>query len=66
MWLYTKGIQLEKDNESVVHGKLVHEYSYLNKKDKELLIDNLLMIDIIDKKYVHEVKLSSNAGIIFL
>lgn len=50
---------MEKDNERVAHGKLVHEYSYLNKKDKELFVDNLLKIDIIDKKYVHEVKLSS-------
>lgn len=50
---------MEKDNERVEHGKLVHEYSYLNKKNKELFIDNLLKLDIIDKKYVHEVKLSS-------
>src|SRR5690554_485040 len=50
---------MEKDNERVSHGKLVHEHSYSSMKNKELLIDNLLKIDIIDKKYIHEVKLSS-------
>ena len=43
---------MEKDNERVEHGKLVHEYSYLNKKNKELFIDNLLKLDIIDKNNV--------------
>lgn len=63
LWLYSKGIRLEKENERVLHGSLIHEYTYQSKQNKELYVDNLLKFDILDEKYVREVKLSSKMPI---
>lgn len=59
LWLFTKGITMEQNSDRVMAGKLVHENSYKRKQHKELLIDNLLRLDIVDKDYVREVKISS-------
>ncbi|MCR8743770.1 CRISPR-associated protein Cas4 [Romboutsia lituseburensis] len=58
LWLFTKGITMEQNSDRVMAGKLVHENSYKRKQHKELLIDNLLRLDIVDKDYVREVKIS--------
>jgi len=59
LWLFSKGITMEQNSDRVITGKLVHENSYKRKKHKELLIDNLLKLDIVDDTYVREVKISS-------
>lgn len=59
LWLFTKGITMEQNSDRVMSGKLIHENSYKRKQHKELLIDNLLKLDIMDSEYVREVKISS-------
>lgn len=59
LWLFSKGITMEQNSDRVMTGKLVHENSYKRKKHKELLIDNLLKLDILDDTYIREVKISS-------
>lgn len=59
LWLFDKGVSMESDNDRVIQGKVVHEESYKKQKSKEVLIDNLIRLDIIDKNYVKEVKISS-------
>lgn len=60
LWLFDKGISMESENDRVMQGKVVHEESYKKQKSKEVLIDNLIRLDIIDKNYVKEVKISSS------
>lgn len=56
LWFFSNGIQLEKDNEDVILGKLIDENSY-SKELKHILIDNTVNIDFIkDWKILHEVK----------
>ncbi|WP_085829428.1 CRISPR-associated protein Cas4 [Clostridium massiliodielmoense] len=59
LWLFSKGISMEDENDRVMSGKIIHEYSYNRKKNKEVLIDNILRLDILDKEYVREVKITS-------
>ncbi|KGG79720.1 CRISPR-associated protein Cas4 [Caloranaerobacter azorensis H53214] len=59
LWLYSKGITMEQNSDRVMIGKLVHENSYKRLKKKEVLIDDMLKIDILDDDYVREVKISS-------
>lgn len=59
LWLFDKGISMESESDRVTQGKVVHEESYKKQKSKEILIDNLIRLDIIDKNYVREVKISS-------
>lgn len=58
LWLHVHQIQFEQDSDQVLQGKVLHEQSYRNKKNKEYLIDDLIKIDIFDD-YVGEVKSSS-------
>lgn len=59
LWLFDKGICMESGNDRVLEGSIVHQESYKKAKTKELLIDNLIKVDIMDKNYVKEVKISS-------
>ncbi|WZL74335.1 CRISPR-associated protein Cas4 [Clostridiaceae bacterium 35-E11] len=59
LWLFSKGITMEDNSDRVLSGKLVHKNSYSRAKNKEILIDNILKVDILDKDYVREVKISS-------
>jgi CRISPR-associated exonuclease Cas4 len=59
LWLYVKDLGIENDNERVAEGKLLHERSYKNVDQKELLIDGQFKIDAIDGEYIREVKISS-------
>lgn len=60
LWLFSKGIAMEEENDRVQQGKITHEYAYKNKEDKkEKLIDGLIKIDILEKEDIREVKLSS-------
>lgn len=59
LWLFSKGISMESNNDRVLEGKVVHENSYMREKRKEILIDDIIKLDIIDEEYVKEVKISS-------
>ncbi|EYE89393.1 hypothetical protein Q428_02930 [Fervidicella metallireducens AeB] len=58
LWFYTRGITMEHNSERVEVGKEVHDTS-LDSKRSELLIDETIRIDYIDKDLtVHEIKMS--------
>ncbi|MFD3448267.1 CRISPR-associated protein Cas4 [Microbacteriaceae bacterium 4G12] len=59
LWLHAHQIAFEDDYDKVKQGKILHEMSYQRKKSKEVLIDNLIRIDLMDEHYVGEVKSSS-------
>ena len=50
---------MEKNSEKVLLGALLHEISYKKDKPKEILIDNLISIDILDSFNIREVKYSN-------
>ena len=49
---------MEDKSEKVLLGALLHEISYKKDKPKEVLIDNLISIDILDSFNIKEVKYS--------
>ncbi|MFN8673054.1 MAG: CRISPR-associated protein Cas4 [Candidatus Sericytochromatia bacterium] len=57
LWFYDKKITMEHNSEKVKLGKLLHENSYKEKK-KEVLLDDMICIDILDKNTINEVKSS--------
>lgn len=59
LWLFSKGISFERYNDRVSQGKTVHDNSYMREKNKEVEIDGNIKMDIVDKDYVREVKISS-------
>lgn len=59
LWLFDKGIGMENTNDRVLQGKVVHESSYSREKQREILIDDLIRIDLMDEEYIREVKISS-------
>lgn len=59
LWLFDKGISMENTSDRVLQGKIVHENSYSREKNKEVLIDDIIRLDIFNKDYVKEVKISS-------
>lgn len=59
LWLYSKGISFEKYNERVSQGKTVHENSYVRESNKEVEVDGNIKLDILDKDFIREVKISS-------
>ncbi|WP_456455784.1 CRISPR-associated protein Cas4 [Thermovibrio sp.] len=58
LWLFDKGLGMEDTSEKVILGKLLHEYSYPKERRKNVLIDNLISIDIVNDETVSEVKYS--------
>jgi len=59
LWLFDKGINFETTNDRVLQGKILHENSYSREKNKEVLIDDMIKLDILDKDYIKEIKTSS-------
>ena len=59
LWLFSKGITMEQENDRVMSGKIVHENSKKKEKNREILVDNLIRLDIVNKDYVREIKISS-------
>lgn len=59
LWLFSKGISFERYNDRVSQGKTIHENSYGREKNKEVEIDGNIKMDIVDKHYIREVKISS-------
>ncbi|MBK3333104.1 CRISPR-associated protein Cas4 [Persephonella atlantica] len=58
MWLFDRKITMEKNSEKVLLGAILHEISYKKDKPKEVLIDNLISVDILDNFNIREVKYS--------
>ncbi|KAF2960848.1 CRISPR-associated protein Cas4 [Fervidobacterium sp. 2310opik-2] len=59
LWLFSKNITFENTSDKVLLGKVLHEYSYPKETKRDVLIDNLIMIDILSDGNVREVKYSS-------
>lgn len=58
LWLYTHGITMEQNSNYVDIGKAIHEYSF-EREHKEVLIDGMVMLDFINKKFqINETKKS--------
>lgn len=59
LWLYSKGITMEHLSDRVLSGKVLHETAYSRQKSREILIDDLLKLDIVDGDFIREIKLTS-------
>jgi len=61
LWLFSHGIQMEHESDTVLMGKLIDESSY-ERKDKKIDIDGQVVIDWIDDNngVLHEVKKSDS------
>ena len=57
LWWFHHGIEMEKGNDRVKMGKLVHEIAY-NRQKKEISIDGRIVLDWQSDGVIHEVKLS--------
>lgn len=58
LWLYANYLNMEHTSERVKLGEILHEDSFKDFEEKELIFDNLICIDIKDEDYIHEVKIS--------
>jgi CRISPR-associated exonuclease Cas4 len=58
LWLFDRGIAMETTYDKVFLGKLLEEQSYPREKKKEILIENLISIDILNDESIREVKYS--------
>jgi len=57
VWLYAKGIRMEPLSERVLLGRLLHEHAYPDLPRREVLIDDLIKIDVLEaESKVLEVK----------
>ncbi len=59
LWFFDRGIQLEPDSELVLLGKLLNDSSYEEETRRDILIDDLIRIDILDEDSVREIKRSN-------
>lgn len=60
LWLFSHGIQMERESDLVALGFLLHEYSYEG-REKNVIIDDLIAVDFMQNGEVleiHEVKKS--------
>lgn len=48
LWLYSRGMRMEPLSERVALGRLLHERSYEWIPRREVLIDNLIKVDVIE------------------
>jgi len=58
LWLFDRKITMEDKSDKVLLGALLHMDSYERERQKEVLIDNLISIDILDGVNIKEVKYS--------
>ena len=56
LWLFSHFVRMEHDWEMVERGRLLHESSYEHLPRKEVLLDDLVRIDIVEGGKVLEVK----------
>ncbi len=57
LWYFSHSLNMEKDNENVMLGKIIDENSY-NREDKHININNIINIDYIKDNVVCETKKS--------
>lgn len=57
LWWFHHGIEMERENDRVKMGKLLHETAY-NRQKKEISIDGKIVLDWQSDGVIHEVKLS--------
>ena len=57
LWWFHHGVEMERENERVQIGRIVHENSYSRKK-KEITIDDKITLDWQEDGIIHEVKLT--------
>lgn len=63
LWLFSKEISFENENENVMLGKLLDENSY-SEEEKHIMIDETINIDFLKKwKILHEIKKSKSIEI---
>ena len=61
LWLFDRHIEMEHTSDYVELGQLLHQESFPRKQKREILIDELIRIDFIDKEGIlHDVKLSKS------
>ncbi|WP_051276603.1 CRISPR-associated protein Cas4 [Desulfovirgula thermocuniculi] len=48
VWLYAKGLRMEPLSERVALGRLLHERAYPDLSRREVLIDDLIKIDLLE------------------
>jgi CRISPR-associated exonuclease Cas4 len=58
LWLYSKNLTMEAGSDQVSLGRLLHERAYRYQPKREIMIDNLIKIDLLESSVVHEVKYS--------
>lgn len=61
LWLFDRGITMEDRSDRVLMGRLLGRYSYPSEPhdNREILVDNLINIDIVDGDTIREVKHSN-------
>lgn len=60
LWLYSHRLELEKSSDKVALGALLHETSYPRLNKREVLIDSLIKIDVLEESgKILEVKYSN-------
>ncbi len=59
LWLFDRGIGMEQTSDKVLLGKLLGEYAYPREQTRDVLIDNLIRIDILDSETIREIKYSN-------
>lgn len=59
LWLFDRGITMEEGSDKVLLGKLLGQHSYPAEEKKEIMIDNLINIDIVEGDTIREVKYSN-------
>jgi len=59
LWFFSHNIHMERDNDLVLQGNVIGQECY-NRRQKEINIDNVIVLDNFDRKrgIVHEVKKS--------
>jgi len=58
LWLFSKNLSFEKNNDKIILGQILHENYYKSEKERDILILDLISIDIVDDDYIREVKSS--------
>jgi CRISPR-associated exonuclease Cas4 len=56
LWLFDRGLTMEQQSDRVFLGKLLDESAYPREKKRNITLDNLISIDILDNNTIQEVK----------
>lgn len=59
LWWFSHGVEMERENDRVRMGRLVHSEAYARRK-KELNVDDRIVLDWREDGVIHEVKLTDS------